>query len=208
MSEGDYLSRQASQTNQRRRFDIPQPVAYSSTTDLPLDSQESAMLGMLTKAIRTTLQARVMALLLVPAIILGTTPRNACACADGHLEFSCNARTCSAKDQQGRCCCAKTNVGKSCCATKKVTNSRSGCADSTGLQIKSQSCCCTPVLIASPAITLAKESPAVENSTTNFVATAMLPCEMWPTLVQRNSFACNHAPPPVDRVIVFLHLTI
>ena len=152
------------------------------------------MLSQLTNAIRATLQSKWLALLLVPAIILGMLPHTSCACA--------------VKAPNGRCHCVKTVPAKCCCAAKRIAKNQSGGSGSTGSQFKTLRCGCTPVVIAAPAVTLAKEVRAVENATPNLMATATLTFESWPAIGLRSLFAAPLSLPSVDRVIVFLHLTI
>src|SRR3954466_10017710 len=108
---------------------------------------------------------RILALVLVPAFFLGTMPRAACICADGHRETSCRAATCRANSGCG-CSCCKSHQCRSCCHSKP-----SHSADGLSAEAK----CCQPIVEApSPAVGADK----LKSSSPQFAAIDMQPLSL------------------------------
>lgn len=157
---------------------------------------------------------RLLSLVLLPAFLLGTLPHTDCICGDGHRELFCtpgHCRACLSRSSASgagchSCCKAHAATEKpSCCATKHCEQSPAGGPTSVAAN---QGCCCKGVLEVPAPVTLSKKSELTGHST--FVAVVESPPayvaanELWP------SFDCvsHSTPPPLDAVIVYLHLTI
>jgi len=157
---------------------------------------------------------RVLSLVLLPAFFLGTMPHTDCICGDGHREvFSTpgNCRAClnSASAAKGRSCC-QTQASpeqRSCCGIKHGQEPVSGDATDTSCAAKPNCCCKAVIAIPSP-VTLSKSSgrtvppasAAIVESTPAYISAKELgPASEW---------VRNATPPPLDAVIVYLHLTI
>jgi hypothetical protein len=180
---------------------------------------------------------RILSLALAPIIFLGTLPRTACICADGHREPSCPAVACRliASGSNTRACCER-NCGnvqgsrgeRSCCRGKQGQPSsdsqaangpvgkRGGCGNGSwwaeptlrdGLSAK-RGGCCNPVVESPAPIVSAGRSEVASQS----AVAANVPSQ--PMLLIGDQFRAWLAPmgfsrpPPLDAVIVFLHLTI
>lgn len=157
---------------------------------------------------------RVFSLVLLPAFLLGTLPHTDCICGDGHREPFCtpgHCRAClsrsSASGAGGHSCCKShaSSEKPSCCAGKQCERSPAGGPTSVAAK---QGCCCKGIIEVPTPVTLAKKSEltghsmvaAILESPQTYVSAA----ELWP------SFECvsRSMPPPLDAVIVYLHLTI
>src|SRR5262245_43232510 len=77
-----------------------------------------SMLRPVSKLLRTHSE-RLLALVLVPALVLGTLPQTACICSDGHVEPACRGLASgSANSCSGCACCQKSERVRSCCRAK------------------------------------------------------------------------------------------
>ena len=168
------------------------------------------------KLIAACRRSRAFTAILVPAFLLATLPHAACICADGHKEPNCNAAACFAiahGKEAGVCCgcscCKPSSDGKprSCCQSKHRPAGPdqkpiSGLAAKTGP-------CCNPILEApAPAVgAKASELPAQKS-----LLSAALPASHFtsalPAHLATRPLDNRHGPPPLDAVIVYLHLTI
>jgi hypothetical protein len=153
---------------------------------------------------------RLLSLVMVPAVLLGTLPHTACICADGHREEFCQAIVCRntgtprLETKNGGCCRAKASGSKTknCCQTSN-SHAHSGCQ----LGAATGSCCNpivespAPVVISGKAELAAKSLVVAAIEPPNLIWTS---ANAWPTL----PLTVHSTPPPVDTVIVYLHLTI
>jgi len=173
------------------------------------------MFRQLTKQVRAS-REKIISLLLVPSILLGTMSHTVCICADGHREEFCQAvlrgppGKASSNAVHGGCSCCKdpdSHSVPSCCKGKASHASGGSTAPAEGASAKNGSCCHPSVEAPAPASGSGKADVGWQLTQ---VATIDLPPvllsadEFQPTL-DRSSFA---TPPPIDAVIVFLHLTI
>jgi hypothetical protein len=176
---------------------------------------EEEMFWGIKRLIRTSGE-RLISLVLLPAFFLGTMPHTACICADGHREEFCKATLCRAIGQGSRvssccgCSCCKNAGGqqaRSCCQKKGCQPTKGSGVPANGLTAKTGSCC-NPFVEAAAPSTLAGKTNL--GSQLMVVATIAAPStfqvaeELHPAL-DRSSFS---TPPPLDAVIVYLHLTI
>jgi len=173
------------------------------------------MFRRITRLIRAYRES-IVSLVLLPAFFLGTMPHTACICADGHREEFCKAALCRAINNgsiTSNCCgcsCCKNSGAqqqRSCCRAKNCESKSRSQAPANGVAAKTGSCCHPFVEAPAPAT---NASNADLSSHLTLVSTIDLPQtsvgvdELQPTL-DRSSFC---TPPPLDTVIVFLHLTI
>jgi hypothetical protein len=153
---------------------------------------------------------RLLSLVLVPALFFGTLPQAACICADGHREEYCQAMACRispAEPQKAeKCgCCQNRSArsdAKNCCQAKQRQS-----GSSTGLVVATDSCC-NPIIKAPAPIA---SSGKVELATKSVLATTIEP-ENWFQSPSNFQPALGNnplsKPPPIDVIIVYLHLTI
>jgi hypothetical protein len=174
------------------------------------------MVTRLYKSIAACRRSRAFAAILVPAFLLATLPHAACICADGHKEPSCNAAACTAlahgKDTGVCCgcsCCKPGDDGKlrACCKSKHRP-AEPAKAPESGLSAKTGSCCHPIVEAPAPTVNAKKgELPSQKNLV--FRALPTLPfISVLLTRSTNSPLDNHHGPPPLDAVIVFLHLTI
>lgn len=144
-------------------------------------------------------------LALLPAFLYGTLPHTACICADGHREEHCRVlsrRESAAKfGAKTHCSCCQVRQGeRSCCQTNKHPSK-----PQSGLIFAGT--CCQPI-VESPA-PLAP-SAKVQSPNKSALLTALAPTvEYWSAVSSR--ITPGHplsTQPPLDVVIVYLHLTI
>ena len=159
---------------------------------------------------------RVVSLLLLPAFFLGTMPHTSCICADGHREEFCKATLCRAFNQGSKttaccgCSCCKNSGDKqvrACCRAKACESTNSSSTPVNGVTARTGSCCHPFTEAPAPAVAAGKASlgsQLVLCTATVPVVTYLPAQEVQPTL-DRSNFS---TPPPLDAVIVFLHLTI
>ncbi|MBW8883664.1 MAG: hypothetical protein JF612_02570 [Planctomycetia bacterium] len=154
----------------------------------------------------------------MPAFLYAALPHTACICADGHREEHCRVlagQRCDktpaasasaagnpAASTQFSCCkaCQETRDARSCCPAKESQTPQ------TGLMAAGQ--CCHPVVEAPAPLVLSAKAAAAEKST---LVTAIAPItEPWFVDTYRPIRHSDHlsTPPPLDVVIVYLHLTI
>ena len=155
---------------------------------------------------------RFLALVMLPAFFLATLPNTACICGDGHREARCNAAACCAIKQgksTGVCCgcpCCQMKSGKPCCCCKAKRSGiepRKDCPP--GLVAKTGNCCRPIVESPAPAQGIEKISLP---STFDVVIS-----ELSPTVADAGQFrlarrTLDYHGPPLDAVVVYLHLTI
>ena len=159
---------------------------------------------------------RLVSLVLVPAFFLATMPHTACICADGHREAFCRAALCrmmGAQFGESTCCgcsCCKAGATcekRSCCKAKHSQEKPIDTSSGAGLIAKTGSCCLPYVEIPDPGVTAGMSDLKVNS--TQVTAIAPLPT-LLPADTIRPTFERTHhsTPPPLDTVIVYLHLTI
>ena len=148
---------------------------------------------------------RLLAAVLLPAFFLGTLPQTACICADGHREAACPAMARGKARSGSATCCPSREQTRSCCQAKSCCGSRP--ASTTGIVARTTSCCHPVVESPAPAVTAKKtDAPAPSKiaATIDPISSLVPLVDVRPALV-----AANYAtPPPLDAVIVYLHLTI
>jgi hypothetical protein len=153
-----------------------------------------------------------LSLVMLPAFFLATLPHTACICGDGHRESRCNASACCAI-KQGKstdvscgCPCCQSHSGKACCC--KAKPAASGCekCPPPGLAAKNGNCC--QPIIETPAPAKSVEEVSVPSPLDVAIGdlTSRL-ADISPSLLVRRPLD-HHGPPPLDVVIVYLHLTI
>jgi hypothetical protein len=159
---------------------------------------------------------RIISLVLLPAFFFASMPHIACICADGHREAFCKTALCRAigngtnrSDCGGYSCCNNRGSGpvRSCCQGKACPSPGGGTTPLHGIGAKTGSCCHPVIEAPSPAITSGKTdltSQAALIAMPVPPTTFIFANELHPEL-SRSDFS---APPPLDAVIVFLHLTI
>ena len=174
------------------------------------------MLSRLYRLIVACRRSRAFAAVLVPAFLLATLPHSACICADGHKEPSCNVSACCAIAQgkgDGVCCgcsCCKQNSDgtRSCCCQSKHAPAGPAKNPVSGLNAKTGSCC-HPIVEAPVPAAGAKKSELPSQKNLVLRALPTLPfISVLPAQSTTRPLDNHHGPPPLDAVIVFLHLTI
>ena len=161
-------------------------------------------------------RGRMLSLVMLPAFFLGTLPHTACICADGHREEFCKAALCRALGNGSKttaccgCSCCKpsgSHAGRSCCQSKQGESGKPSSMPMNGLAAKTNSCCQPIIEAPAPASQSSKVEVVDQLSLVAAVASLLL---LVPTVDIRPSFDHIHSatPPPLDAVIVFLHLTI
>jgi hypothetical protein len=143
---------------------------------------------------------RLLSLVLLPALVLGTLPQTACLCADGHVEMACRALAarsaakhcngcshCQPAGQQVRSCCQghATQPGLAACGTN----------------------CCHPLTVAPAPATMAGKVK-VEAQQLVAVVVDEAPPALFAGKLQPAICTLDSRPPPFDAVIVFQRLTI
>jgi hypothetical protein len=146
-----------------------------------------------------------LSLALLPAFLYGTLPHTACICADGHREEHCRAlsRHTSAPQSAAKseCSCCKAREGApSCCQAGEHQSSACHLLTTAGT-------CCQPI-VESPAPLVPSAKVQSPEKSALLATVAPIP-EYW----SADSFCTPHwrhlsTPPPLDVVIVYLHLTI
>ena len=158
---------------------------------------------------------RFLSLVMLPAFVFATLPHTACICADGHREEFCKAALCAAINSGSsttaccgcRCCKSHGAPNRSCCQPAGCEPTKGTPSPVSGLTAKNGSCCHPFIEAPAPAIAPAQ---ADFGSHQALIAAVDLPAVfvgedgLQPTL-DHNAFS---TPPPLDAVIVFLHLTI
>jgi hypothetical protein len=159
---------------------------------------------------------RVISLVLLPAFFLAAMPHSACICGDGHRELFCSpghCRACLSRSGDtaagGHSCCQGhvSCEARTCCGTKHDEKTPAGDTSSTSVIAKHGCCCKGVVEVPAPAAVSKKSDLAGPTAFVAIVepATAFVSAnELWPSF-ERIS---HSTPPPLDAVIVFLHLTI
>jgi hypothetical protein len=156
-------------------------------------------------------------LLLLPAFFFGTMPHTVCICSDGHREEFCKAALCAAissGSNKSACCGCSCCINhgsqpvRACCRGKACQPASGGGAPVNGIAAKTGSCCHPFIEAPKPGTTSSKadlDSQLVLNAASLLPATFIIHDDLQPTMLDRSSFS---TPPPLDAVIVFLHLTI
>jgi hypothetical protein len=159
---------------------------------------------------------KLISLVVLPVFFFGTMPHTACICADGHREEFCKAAICRALNQGAsttQCCgcsCCKNAGGqkvRSCCQSKSCEPASGSETPVNGVAAKKGSCCHPYLEDSAPATVSGKASL---GSQLVIAATAVGPI----TLVSADEYLPTlnldifSTPPPLDAVIVYLHLTI
>lgn len=160
---------------------------------------------------------RILSLVMLPAFFLGTLPHTACICADGHREAFCPATACrflgaraSENTCSGHSCCIRESSAcenRTCCQAKLDQPSSLDTASGTTLIAQTESCCHPIVEAPAAALTSPKSELASKSA---FVAAIEPLATLWSADRVRPAFEWNQhsTPPPIDTVIVYLHLTI
>lgn len=174
------------------------------------------MLSRLYKLIAGCRRSPAFTALLVPALVLATLPHTACVCADGHQEPICNVwACCAANEAQAKgspcgCSCCKQEDGetpRACCQSKHRLT-KSGQQPPAGVAAK-QTHCCQPIAAAPVPVASTKPSDLPAHSSLVSVVPHVLSLAAF---VSRQVWAQppdnHHGPPPLDAVILYLHLTI
>jgi hypothetical protein len=178
-------------------------------------AEVASMVSSLYKLIAACRRSKAFAAFLVPAFLFGTLPRSACICADGHKELNCDATACFAiahgkePDRCSEACCQPSDGGKrpTCCQTK-LRSDNTGRQPASGLAPQS-GCCCNPIVETQAPATTSKN---IKLHAHKHLLTTMLPVSQLisalPAAATIRALANLHGPPPLDAVIVYLHLTI
>jgi hypothetical protein len=160
-----------------------------------------------------TYRERVLSLVILPAFFLATLPHTACICADGHREAFCRATTCRflGANTCSECSCCKGSgtacEKRSCCHAKHGQSVPVDVKHTTGLTAKTGSCCNPIVEAPAPAVNSGKSDL---GSKPVFIAAIQPLPTLWSVDHVRPAFerTQHSTPPPLDAVIVYLHLTI
>jgi hypothetical protein len=160
---------------------------------------------------------RAIALLLVPAVVLGGIPQSLCVCAGNEVLRLCASRTCCQRRSEPApaagchcpCCAAKCNLPRPCCSRGSVHPATREHAKPLQAQSVSQvggTCCQQQVATPAPAA-VEKTDPWVPA-----MAVALLPAGLEVAGPRAASAAergnARLRLPPLNRVVWFLHLTI
>lgn len=152
-------------------------------------------------------RGRLVALLMLPAILLGTLPRGVCVCA-AELCQSCCQTAVPAKTGcgNGTCCQAKGASGpRACCQMPKTSAVGNETAEAS---VASRHCCHTQTELPSPLTNVrAAALKALQPSPPQFISAAppvVVAGQSLPTV----AWLRPTCPPPFDRVVVLLRLTI
>lgn len=159
---------------------------------------------------------QLLSMLLIPAIVMSSMPKTACICSDGHRELFCAAMACRAlhvqKTESSACgcsCCEVTHDAhskgcshpKTCCSNNGTQPAPDGVSALNG-------CCCHPLIEApAPVVVSKRAEQPTENSlalSADSLPVLLAAIELYPAFLRNNT----SAPPPLDVVIVYLHLTI
>lgn len=159
---------------------------------------------------------RAIALLLVPAVLLGGVPQSLCLCAEGGTARACASPGCCQRRSGGAsssgchcaCCAAIRGQPRSCCAGRGVARASHGRIPlPAGLHAAQVGGTCCRQQVASPA-------PAAVEKNSTWTSAATASCGDVPLLADfQHGFLSARSDgslhlPPLDRVILFLHLTI
>jgi hypothetical protein len=159
---------------------------------------------------------RLLSLVMLPAFFLATLPHTACICADGHRESSCNVWACRAGAPEsskaascGRSCCkdCRAKQERNCCHKNAGESAKHDSMHVSGLVISTGSCC--HPIIEAPAAAIATNK--AKQASDQLIAAVVHPLPaLVSTVAVRPAFERIHTstPPPLDAVIVYLHLTI
>jgi hypothetical protein len=159
---------------------------------------------------------RLVSLVLLPAFLLGTLPQIACICSAAEGQAAGGQPACPTKprgERETRCsalatgdnCCqpSATPVEPSCCQPKQAANQLS----SPEPLARCGGCCHQVIAPPAPAQTQ-KKSGALKPQAVDFVIVEL----PWPSVLAdaqgRFTLGVEHAPPPLDLVVVLRRLTI
>jgi hypothetical protein len=159
---------------------------------------------------------RFLSLVLLPAFFLGTIAHTECICGDGHREQFCtpgNCRQClsrsSAANVSDHSCCKAhaSHEKRSCCRIKPCKQPQADGAVNTSLAANN-GCCCKAVIEVPAPVTVGKKSDLTGYSAVvaaiESVPDYVTANELWPSF----DWIRHSTLPPVDAVIIYLHLTI
>jgi hypothetical protein len=167
------------------------------------------------KLVATCRRSRAFSAIVVPAFVWATLPHAACICSDGRKETACDLAVCcriaAGQDTDGLCCgcsCCQPIDGQqpSCCLTiLRVEPAK----NSDSARIARSTPCCTPVIEAPAPLVRDKidTSPTHKDLVSDFLP-ALQSVSVVPAHSTTGPLDDHHGPPPLDAVIVFLHLTI
>jgi hypothetical protein len=175
-----------------------------------------AMFACLYNLIDQCRRSRAFAAMLVPAFLCATLPHSACFCADGRKETTCNAAVCcriaAGENTSGPGC------GCSCCQPFNGQQPRTCCLAETQIEPSKDSDsprnarsvpCCKPVVQAPTPVARGKmEAPPTHKDLTWEFLPALHFVSNVPASPSIRPLDDYHGPPPLDAVILFLHLTI
>jgi hypothetical protein len=153
---------------------------------------------------------RVFSLALVLVFLLGTLPHTACICADGHREEHCQALACrnlaTRQAKMQKCSCCRDKVGgatePSCCLAKE-----SQVEFGVDL-IKAAGSCCNPIVEAPAPMAAAGKVDAASKSLVISVIETSSMFYLADLVRPAVELSYRSTPPPLDVVIVYLHLSI
>ena len=159
---------------------------------------------------------RLLSLVMLPAFFFASLPHSTCICGDGHREPFCtpgNCRACLSRAGSaaggGHSCCKghASEQGRTCCGSK--CHKKTAGSDTSIPSVTAEHGCCCKGVVETPApATIGKKSefaaPATLVSSIESSPAYLSTSELWPSFEQFN----DSTPPPVDAVIVYLHLTI
>jgi|SRR5262245_24155592 len=147
-----------------------------------------------------------LSLALLPVFLLGTIPNTACICADGHREEHCRAlirgnAAAKSSSKSGCCCCKPQNDAPSCCQAADHQ-------PQTPAGLIASGSCCHPIIESPAPLAASAKDHAPAKST--LVATLATIDSFWAADATHPTPSWRHlsTPPPIDVVIVYLHLTI
>jgi hypothetical protein len=159
---------------------------------------------------------RLLSLVMLPVFFITSLPHSTCICGDGHREPFCtpgHCRACLSRASNtasgGHSCCKghASEQGRSCCGIKHDEQTPAGDTSNTSIAAK-HGCCCTGIVeVPAPAAVTNKSEfaghgvlLAIAEPSSAFVSAN----ELFPSVERIN----HSMPPPLDAVIVYLHLTI
>jgi hypothetical protein len=153
-------------------------------------------------------RGRLVALLMLPAILLGTLPRGVCVCAAELCQSCCQTAAAPAKTGCGNCACcnaASATGTRECCQMPKTSAVGS---ETDVASVASRHCCHTQTELPSPLTNVRATSlKALQPSPPQFISAAppvVVAGQSLPTV----AWLRPTCPPPFDRVVVLLRLTI
>jgi hypothetical protein len=142
---------------------------------------------------------RLLALVMLPAFVWATLPHAACICLAGHCKTICNTAGCA--------CCQPASSTSSCCCRAESPENAPVQSSGPALAAAPAGHCCHPILQSPPPAKPVEKLtlPSQWDHVFSFELLGSAGVEQHHT-AQRGPD--DHGPPPLDAVIVFVHLTI